>query len=168
MSHILSDTLANVIPFAYLCPRLLSSVFVRFWLFALPSYLFHGFHLLEPLPLRQRKGFFFPPKHSHEKFFRKFFQIYPRRLFADFLARICDEGKGCLLPAYGGGVPFFVGFWACRCPSFVSFSPSLFLSLRSLFPCGLPFLIGWQHREHLNPSGRLWTIGSTPNGSKGA
>ena len=113
MSHILSDTLANVIPFTYLCPRLLSSAFVRFWLFTLPGYLFHGFHLLNnPLPLRQRKGFFFPPKHSHEKFFRKFFQITPRRLFADFLARICDEGNGCLPLAIGGGTPF-VGLWAC-------------------------------------------------------
>ena len=97
-----------------------------------------------------------PPKHSHEKFFRKFFQIYPRRLFADFLARICDEGKGCLLPAYGGGYPFFVGLWACC--RFASFLFSLLLRLcrrlrlfrllRSLFPCGLPFPIGWRHREH--------------------
>ena len=57
-----------------------------------------------------------PPKHSHEKFFRKFFQITPRRLFADFLARICDEGNGRLLPAYGGGTPF------CR---LVGLSPAL-------------------------------------------
>ena len=58
--------------------------------------------------VEKRKGFFFPPKHSHEKFFRKFFQITPRRLFADFLARICDEGNGCLPFAYGG-VPLFCG-----------------------------------------------------------
>ena len=99
-----------MIPFTYLCPWLLSSAFVRFWLLALPSYLFHDFHLLEPLPLRQRKGFFLPPKHSHEKFFRKFFQNYPRRLFADFLARICDEGNGCLPLAIGGGYPLL---WGC-------------------------------------------------------
>ena len=105
---------------------------MRFWLLALPSYLFHDFHLLEPLPLRQRKGFFFAPKHSHEKFVRKFFQIYPRRLFAHFLARICDEGKGCLLPAYGGGTPFFVGLWACGLVAaflFVAFPLSLWASV---------------------------------------
>ena len=51
-----------------------------------------------------------PPKHSHEKFFRKFFQNYPRRLFADFLARICDEGNDCLHLAIGGGTLFL---WAC-------------------------------------------------------
>ena len=98
-----------------------------------------------------------PPKHSHEKFFRKFFQIYPRRLFADFLARICDEGNGCLLLAIGGGTLFL---WACglvagSAPLLSSFPLSLVapaLSLvafpfpRSFFPCGLPFPIGWQHR----------------------
>ena len=88
------------------------------------------------------------PKHSHEKFFRNFFQNYPRRLFADFLARIFDEGNGCLLLAIGG-VP--LSLWACGLVvAFLSFPFP-----RSLFPCGLPFPIGWQHWEHLNPSGRL-------------
>ena len=119
-----------MIPFAYLCHRLLSSAFVRFWLLALPSYLFHDFHLLEPLPLRQRKGFFFPPKHSHEKFFRKFFQIYPRRLFADFLARICDEGECLPAPCNRGGTLFL---WACGLPSFRFSFPFPFLF--SSFPC---------------------------------
>ena len=53
VSHILSDSLANVIPFPYLCPRLLSSAFVRFWLLHRQCYLFHDSHLLNnPLPLR--------------------------------------------------------------------------------------------------------------------
>ena len=118
--------------------------------------------------VEKREGFFFPPKHSHEKFFRNFFQIYPRRLFADFLARICDEGKGCLLPAYGGGTPFL---WACGLVG-LSLPFFRFPFPRSLFPCGLPFPIGWQHREHLNPSGRLvllcssffvgWCVASVP------
>lgn len=59
--------------------------------------------------MRQREGFFFAPKHSTEKFFRKFFHNYPKRLFADFLARICDEGKGCLPSALWGGL----SLWAC-------------------------------------------------------
>ena len=150
--QILHNNLANVIPFTYLCPRLLSSAFVRFWLFALPGYLFHGFHLLNnPLPLRQRKGFFFPPKHSHEKFFRKFFQITPRRLFADFLARICDEGNGCLPLAIGGGYPFcrLVGLLSLRFFAFLSF-----LTCSGSFPCCVPFvLVGF--RSLLTPSGAL-------------
>ena len=74
--------------------------------------------------MRQREGFFFTPKHSTEKFFRKFFQNYPKRLFADFLARICDEGNGCLLLAIGGGL----FLWACRLVAgFASFLFSLSL-----------------------------------------
>ena len=133
---------------------------MRFWLLALPSYLFHGFHLLNnPLPLRQRKGFFLPRNIPTKNFSENFFKTTPRRLFADFLARICDEGNGCLLLAIGGGYPLFVGLWACRWLCSASFLFPLLLRLfrllRSLFPCGLPFPIGWQHREHLNPSGRL-------------
>ena len=150
--------------------------------FALPSYLFHDFHLLNnPLPLRQREGFFFTPKHSHEKFFREFFITTPRRLFADFLARICDEGKGCLYLAYGGGVPFFVGLWACP-GSFTFRSLSLsFLSLSlvdpavqalSLVPCRLVLWASCpasglivQDLELLGVLGRL-DYGSTSNRGK--
>ena len=134
------------------------------------GYLFHGFHLLEPLLLRQRKGFFFPPKHSHEKFFRNFFQIYPRRLFADFLARICDEGECLLLLAIGGGTPFcgLVGllslrffafpFFRCCSGSFACCVPSFLVGFRSLLAGsigGTPI-----HWERLNLSGRLWTMGA--------
>lgn len=101
------------------------------------------------------QGVFLTPETFHEKFFRKFFQNYPKRLFPDFLARICDEGKGCLLPAHRGGYPLFVGLWACcrsasLAPflSFLTCSGSSFRSLLSclvgcfvpLLPCGLPFL----------------------------
>ena len=185
MSHILSNTLANVIPFTYLCPWLLSSAFVRFWLFALPSYLFHDFHLLEPPSVEKREGFFFTPKHSHEKFFRKFFQIHPKRLFADFLARICDEGNGCLLPAYGG-VPSFCGLVGLSLP-FFRFPRSLVglpcwcwvslvVGFRSFHPCGVVGLwasclpaslassrASLDYRERSgNPwgIGRLWTMGA--------
>ena len=119
------------------------------------GYLFHGFHLLEPLPLRQRKGFFFPPKHSHEKFFRKFFQIYPRRLFADFLARICDEGNGCLPLAIGGGTPFFVGLWACRCLSFVPFFAPAMQAAPALFLVAFPLSLWASGPDRLTASGAL-------------
>ena len=143
-----------MIPFTYLCPWLLSSAFVFGYLHCQVTY-FTICYRYAP-SVEKREGFFFPPKHSTEKFFRKFFQIYPRRLFADFLARICDEGNGCLPFAIGGGYPFFVGLWACRWLCFASFPFPLLLRLcrrlrlfsllRSPYPCGLPFLIGWQHR----------------------
>ena len=159
-----------MIPFAYLCHRLLSSAFVRFWLLALPSYLFHDFHLLEPLPLRQRKGFFFPPKHSHEKFFRKFFQNYPRRLFADFLARICDEGKGRLPIAIGGGTPFL---WACGLVGLPLpfFRPSLAPAMQAapaLFLVAFPLSLWASVPDWLAASWRLWTMGALRTGQKGA
>ena len=108
-----------MIPFAYLCHRLLSSAFVRFWLLASPRLLISRFSFVRTPSVEKREGFFFAPKHSHEKFFRNFFQIYPRRLFADFLARICDEGNGCPPFAIGGGTLFL---WACGLPF-----PSFFL-----------------------------------------
>ena len=122
-----------MIPFTYLCIRLLSSAFVRFWLLHRQVTYFTICYSYAP-SVEKREGFFFPPKHSHEKFFRNFFQIYPRRLFADFLARICDEGRCFLRLAIGGGTPFFVGLWACRCLSFVSLSlvPSFLVGFRSL------------------------------------
>lgn len=86
--------------------------------------------------MRQREGLFFTPKHSHEKFFRKFFQNYPKRLFADFLARICDEGKGCLYPAHRGGAS--LSLWTCWLPSSLSFVPLL---LRLFVPCWLALLV---------------------------
>ena len=69
------------------------------------------------------------------------------------MARICDEGSSRLLLAIGGGALFL---WAC---GLVAGSASLLSSFplslvapamqaASLFPCGLPFPIGWQHREH--------------------
>ena len=137
-----------MIPFTYLCPRLLSSAFVRFWLFALPRLLISRFSFVRTPSVEKREGFFLPPKHSTEKFFRKFFQNYPRRLFADFLARICDEGKGCLLLAIGGGVPFFVGLWACcRSASFpLSLVPHLLRLFRLLPSLSLvpSFLVGFR------------------------
>ena len=115
------------------------------------GYLFHGFHLLEPLPLRNARGFSLPPKHSTEKFFRKFFQHYPRLLFADFLARICDEGKGCLPIAIGGGgCPFLCGlvglslpFFRCVSSFLVGFRSLLANSIGSSWSCCDPCFVGW-------------------------
>ena len=154
-----------MIPFTYLCPWLLSSAFVRFWFICIAKVTYSTvFHLLTPPSVEKRKGFFFPPKHSTEKFFRKFFQIYPKRLFADFLARICDEGNGCLPLAIGGGVPFFVGLWASLS---LSLFPFPFLC-SAFLPCGLAFLLFLDYWEHLNPSGAAGLPEHIKQGAKGA
>lgn len=152
-----------MIPFPYLCTRLLSSAFVRFWLFALPSYLFHDFHLFNITPsVEITQGVFLSPETFHRKIFPKIFSKHPKRLFADFLARICDEGKGCLCPAIWGGTPFL---WACGlAPALLRFFTFSLLSLVpwSLLGCGpegnstgstgsTPGAL----RQDLNPSGRL-------------
>ena len=48
-----------------------------------------------------------------------------------------------------------LSLWACGlvvapllCLLFLSLLLRLFPLLRSRYPCGLPFPIGWQHREH--------------------
>ena len=68
------------------------------------------FIVKQPPSVETTRGVFLSPETFPRKIFPKFFQIHPKRLFADFLARICDEGNGCLLPAYGGGTRFL---WAC-------------------------------------------------------
>ena len=109
-----------------------------FGLFALPRLLISRFSFVkQPPSVEITRGVFLSPETFPRKIFPKIFSKHPKRLFADFLARICDEGKGCLLPAYGGGTPFFVGLWA-----------------------SVPRLI-LQHREHLNPSGRLGLLCSS-------
>ena len=107
------------------------------------------FVIATPLPLRNARGFSLPPKHSHEKFFRKFFQITPRRLFADFLARICDEESSFFRPAGGGGTPF-CGLVGLSLPFFrSSIAPALSLVA---FPLSL-----WASvPDWLTASGALW------------
>ena len=142
-------------------------MFLCFWLFALPRLLISRFSFVkQPPSVEKRKGFFFPPKHSHEKFFRKFFHNYP----SDFLLIFWREklwrvAASCKLPQ--GGVPLFCGLVGFSLPLFLSFLTCSGSFFRSFRPCGLPGLIV-QHWEHLGASGRLWTIGSTPNSSKGA
>ena len=76
----------------------------------------------QPPSVEITRGVFLSPETFPRKIFPKFFSNLPKRLFADFLARICDEGKGCLLPAHrGGGVPFFVGLLGFSLPLFLSF-----------------------------------------------
>ena len=103
---------------------------MRFWLLALPRLLISRFSVVRTPSVETTQGDFLSPKHSHDKFFRKFFQNYPRRLFADFLARIYDEGECLLLLAVGGGTLFL---WACG----LVVAPLLclpFLSFRFPFP----------------------------------
>ena len=106
---------------------------MRFWLFALPRLLISRFSFVkQPPSVEITRGVFLSPETFPRKIFPKIFSNLPKRLFADFLARICDEGKGVLCHAHRGGVPFFVGLWACL----GSFSfRSLPLPLLSVFPC---------------------------------
>ena len=94
-----------MIPFTYLCPRLLSSAFV-FLVTCIARLLISRFSFVkQPPSVEKRKGFFLP-RNIPTKNFPKIFSKHPKRLFPDFLARICDEGNGCLPLAYGGGTPF--------------------------------------------------------------
>ena len=133
-----------MIPFTYLCPRLLSSAFVRFWFIRIAGLLILRFSFTKlikqssPLPLRQREGFFFPPKHSHEKFFRKFFQIYPSDFFLIFWREFVMR-KAASFYLSEGGYPFcwLVGL---SLPFFRSAS----LPFVPFFPCCVPrFVGGW-------------------------
>ena len=84
------------------------NVFV-FLVICIAKLLISRFSFLEPPSVEITRGVFLSPETFPRKIFPKIFSNLPKRLFADFLARICDEGKGCLLPAHRGGVPFFVG-----------------------------------------------------------
>ena len=135
-----------MIPFAYLCHRLLSSAFVRFWLLALPRLLISRFSFVRTPPVETTQGVFLYPRNIPTKnFSENFFKSTQGDFLLIFWREFVMRGKAaCSLPM-GGGYPFLcglVGLWACRCLSFVSLSLSLFSLLRSLFPCGLPFLIG--------------------------
>ena len=148
---------------------LVINAFVRFWLFALPRLLISRFSFLEPPSVEITRGVFLSPETFPRKIFPKIFSNLPKRLFADFLARICDEGKGCLLPAHRGGVSLsLLACWASRSLSFFrsSLAPAL-----SLVPCGLPAFHLWTigatlaHWEHLGASGRP-DYGSSSNRAK--
>ena len=107
-------------------------MFLCFWLFALPRLLISRFSFVkQPPSVEITRGVFLSPETFPRKIFPKIFSNLPKRLFADFLARICDEGKGVLCPALWGGYPFL---WACGLASALSLSapfPCLF------FPCSL-------------------------------
>ena len=93
-------------------------MFLCFWLFALPSYLFHDFHLLNnPLPLRNARGFSFPRNIPTKNFSENFFKSTPSDFFLIFWREFVMRGTAaCSLPM--GGYSFFVGLWASRSLSF--------------------------------------------------
>ena len=122
------------------------NAFVRFWFFALPRLLISRFSFVkQPPSVEKRKGFFFPPKHSHEKFFRKFFHNYPSDFLLIFGREFVMRGTAaCSLPM--GGVLLFCGLVGFSLPLFLSFLTCSGSFFRSFRPCGLPAF-------------HLWTIG---------
>ena len=145
-------------------------MFLCFWLFALPSYLFHDFHLLNnPLPLRNARGFSFPRNIPTKNFSENFFKSTPSDFFLIFWREFVMRGTAaCSLPM--GGVLLFCGLVGFSFPLFLSFLSLLrlcrrlpFLSSYSVLVGFLPFIPGlcgstpalW---ECLNPSGGsgLW------------
>ena len=84
---------------------------MRFWFncIAKVTY-FTVFHLLASPSVEITRGVFLSPKHSTEKFFRKFFQITPSDFLLIFWREFVMRGTAaCPLPM-GGGTPFL---WAC-------------------------------------------------------
>ena len=135
--------------------------------------------------MRQREGFFFPPKHSHEKFFRIFFKSTP----SDFLLIFWREfvmglAASCQLAMGGVSLSLLARLIAPPRSLFLALLPlslrlcrRLFLSLCSLLAClvgGLPSaflpfvpLSLWASvPDWLTASGHPLTIGS--DGSIGA
>ena len=129
-----------MIPFAYLCHRLLSSAFVRFWLLASPRLLISRFSFVRTPPVETTQGVFLSPETFPRKIFPKiFFKSTQGDFLLIFWREFVMRGKAaCSLPM--GGVPLFCGLVGLSLPFFRFPFP------RSFFPCGLPFPIGWQHR----------------------
>ena len=101
----------------------------------------------QPPSVEKRKGFFFPPKHSHEKFFRNFFQIYPSDFLLIFWREFVMRGRAaCSLPIGGGVSLSLLACWASRSLSFFrsSLAPalSLVVFLIGFRPCRWVVLVG--------------------------
>ena len=116
------------------------------------GYLFHGFHLLEPLPLRNARGFSLPRNIPTKNFSEIFFKSTQGDFLLIFWREFVMRGMAAC-PCNRGGYPLFVGLWAC-CRS--ASLPSLSLVPFPSFPFLVPsFLVGF--RSLLANS-----IGSTP------